>query len=115
RLAPWRNRRILLIGLIMLGMSLAEGSADDWLPLAMVDGHGLDNASGSVVLTAFLVAMTVGRVAGAWLLDRFGRVLVLRVSAALAALGLLAVITVDSATLAVLGAIVWGLGTAVGF
>lgn len=115
RLAGWRDPRILLIGLIVLGMALAEGSANDWLPLAMVDGHGLDNAGGAAVLGGFLAAMTVGRVAGAPLLDRFGRVVVLRVSGGLAVAGLLVVIFVPSPAVAVLGCIVWGLGAALGF
>ncbi len=40
----WRDRRLLLIGAIVLAMALAEGAANDWLPLLMVDGHGLDAA-----------------------------------------------------------------------
>ena len=45
-LAAWREPRTVLVGLMMLGMALAEGSANDWLALAMVDGHGVDNATG---------------------------------------------------------------------
>lgn len=115
RLSGWRNPRILVIGLIVLGMALAEGSANDWLPLAMVDGRGLGNAGGAAVLGGFLVAMTVGRVAGVPLLDRFGRVAVLRVSGGLAVVGLLLVIVVPDPVVAVLGSIVWGLGAALGF
>jgi len=115
RMAGWRTPRILLIGLTVLGMALAEGSANDWLPLAMVDGHGLDNAAGAAVLGGFLAAMTVGRVAGAPLLDRFGRVAVLRVSGCLAIAGLLVVIVVPNPAVAVVGSIVWGLGAALGF
>jgi MFS family permease len=88
RWAIWRQPSTLLIGVIVLGMALAEGSANDWLPLAMIDGHGLANDGGSAVLTVFLAAMTVGRVAGSPLIDRFGRVLVLRVSAVVAVVGL---------------------------
>ncbi|BDZ45418.1 MFS transporter [Naasia aerilata] len=96
RLAVWREPRTLLIGLIVLGMAFTEGSANDWLPLAMVDGHGLDNATGAVVLGVFLASMTIGRIAGVFVLDRYGRVPVLRVSAALAAVGLAVIIFVPS-------------------
>ncbi len=115
RLTIWRERRTLLIGLIILGMAFAEGSANDWLALAMVDGHHVSNASGAVVFGVFVAAMTVGRIAGVRLLDRFGRVPVLRASAGLATFGLLVVIFVPSAVVAVLGVICWGLGSSLGF
>ena len=115
RLVIWRERRTLLVGLIILGMAFAEGSANDWLALAMVDGHHVANATGAFVFGIFVTAMTVGRIAGVVLLDRFGRVPVLRVSAALATFGLLVVIFVPSAVVATIGVICWGLGSALGF
>jgi MFS family permease len=115
RLAIWRDRRTLLIGLIVLGMAFAEGSANDWLALAMVDGHGVGNATGALVFGIFVTAMTAGRVFGVYLLDRFGRVPVLRVSAVLAAVGLVVVIFAPVAWLAGIGVVLWGLGSALGF
>ena len=96
-------------------MAFAEGSANDWLALAMVDGHGVDNATGALVFGIFVTAMTVGRVVGVFLLDKFGRVPVLRVSAVLAGLGLLVVIFAPVAWLAGIGVVMWGLGSALGF
>lgn len=115
RLAVWRDRRTLLIGLIVLGMAFAEGSANDWLALAMVDGHGVDNATGAMVFGIFVTAMTIGRIGGVVLLDRFGRVPVLRVSALLAAVGLLTMIFAPTPWLAAAGVVAWGLGSALGF
>lgn len=115
RLLIWRERRTILIGLIVLGMAFAEGSANDWLALAMVDGHHVSNAAGAFVFGIFVAAMTVGRIAGVFLLDRFGRVPVLRASALLAAGGLLVVIFVPSALVAGVGVVLWGLGAALGF
>jgi predicted MFS family arabinose efflux permease len=115
RLAVWRDPRVLLIGVIVLGMAFAEGSANDWLSLAMVDGHGFDNAAAAGVLGAFLAAMTVGRVAGTVALDRFGRVPVLRGSAALAVIGLLILITVPIDWIAIVGVVLWGIGASLGF
>ncbi len=115
RLSIWKDRRTILIGLIVLGMAFAEGSANDWLALAMVDGHHVSNAAGAFVFGVFVAAMTVGRVAGVYLLDRFGRVPVLRASAVLAAFGLVIVIFVPSAWLAGVGVICWGLGSSLGF
>jgi len=105
RMSIWKDRRTILIGLIVLGMAFAEGSANDWLALAMVDGHHVSNATGAFVFGMFVAAMTVGRVAGVYLLDRFGRVPVLRASAVLAAFGLIIVIFLPSATLAGIGVV----------
>lgn len=115
RLVPWRSPRILLIGLIILGMAFAEGSANDWLSLAMVDGYGVDNAAGAAVFGVFVAAMTVGRVAGVRLLDRFGRVPVLRASTVLALVGLLLVIIGPGVPVAIVGVVLWGLGASLGF
>ncbi|MHB1172966.1 MAG: MFS transporter [Lacisediminihabitans sp.] len=115
RLSIRRDPRTLLIGLIVLGTAFAEGSANDWLALAMVDGHGVNNATGAIVFGVFVTAMTVGRVAGVIVLNRFGRVPVLRASALLATVGLLVVILVPNAWIAVAGVIAWGLGSALGF
>lgn len=115
RLAVWKQPLTWFLGLIILGMALAEGSANDWLALAMVDGHGQSNTGGAISLGVFLTAMTVGRVAGIRLLDRFGRVPVLRASAVLAALGLATVIFMSQPVIVMLGIIAWGLGSALGF
>ncbi len=115
RLAIWADRRTLLIGLIVLGMAFAEGSANDWLALAMVDGYGVTNATGAVLFGLFVTAMTVGRVGGVRLLDRYGRVPVLRVSAAFAVVGLLTVVLAPVVWLAAVGVVLWGLGSALGF
>ncbi len=115
RLRVWGEPRTLLIGLVVLGMAFAEGSANDWLPLAMVDGHGLQNDQGAVVLGAFLAAMTVGRLGGVFLLDRFGRVPVLRAAATLAVLGLGLVIFGPAPAVAIIGSVIWGLGASLGF
>ncbi|KAB8166522.1 MFS transporter [Streptomyces sp. 3MP-14] len=115
RLAVWRERRVVLLGLIVLGMALAEGSANDWLPLIMVDGFDLDEVAGSVVFTVFAAAMTVGRFSGQVLLTRFGRVAVMRGGAVLACLGVLGVITAPGPELAAGAVLLWGLGASLGF
>jgi predicted MFS family arabinose efflux permease len=115
RMAVWRDPRILLIGLIVLGMAFAEGSANDWLSLSMVDGYGTSNAGGAVVFGVFVTAMTVGRVLGGRVLDRFGRVPVLRGTAVLAVAGLLLVILGPNLGVAVVGVVLWGLGASLGF
>ena len=115
RLRAWGEPRVLLLGLIVLGMAFAEGSANDWLSLAMVDGHHVPVALGAAVFGLFVIAMTVGRLVGAKLLDRYGRVPMLRACAGLATVGLLLVIAVPLVPVAILGAVLWGLGASLGF
>lgn len=115
RLGIWKDPRTLLIGVIVLAAAFAEGSANDWLAIAMVDGHDVSNANGALVFGIFVTAMTVGRLAGVFLLDRFGRVAVLRASFLLASIGLVIVIFVPIPLIAVAGAVLWGLGAALGF
>ncbi|MGA6840932.1 MFS transporter [Priestia megaterium] len=115
RMAVWKEPRTILISIIVLGMAFAEGSANDWLPLIMVDGYNVTPTMGSFAFGLFVAAMTVGRAIGGLLLDRLGRVLVLRISALLAIVGLLIVIFGGSYTFATIGIILWGLGAAFGF
>ena len=115
RLSIWRDPRTLIIGLIVLGMAFTEGSANDWLALAMVDGHDTTKATGALVLGIFVASMTVGRLAGVSLLDRYGRVPVLRGSAVLAAIGLIMVIFVPTLWISIVGGVFWGLGASLGF
>jgi MFS family permease len=114
-LGVWRDGRLVLIGVIMLGMAFAEGSANDWMTLAMVDGHGTDKTTAAVVFGVFVAAMTVGRVLGGPVLDRFGRVPVLRASAVLAVVGILLFILAPVDGLVIAGAVAWGLGCSLGF
>ncbi|GAA2606152.1 MFS transporter [Streptomyces roseoviolaceus] len=111
----WKDPRLLLIGGVILAMALAEGSANDWLPLLMVDGHGVDPALGSAVYTGFAAAMTIGRFAGGFFIDRLGRAPVVRASAICASLGIAAVVFADSAVLAGAAVLLWGLGASLGF
>lgn len=111
----WRDGRLALIGLIVLAMALAEGAANDWLPLLMVDGHGLNPALGSAVYLAFAAAMTIGRFTGTFFISRFGRVAVLCASAIVGGAGLALVIFVDNALVAGAAVLLWGLGAALGF
>ncbi|MFE6917189.1 MFS transporter [Streptomyces rubiginosohelvolus] len=114
-LAVWRDRRLVLIGLIVLAMAFAEGSANDWLPLLMVDGHGTGATAGSLTFMLFAVAMTTGRFTGGPLLVRYGPAAVVRASAVVAAVGVALVIFSDSALLAGAAVVLWGLGASLGF
>ncbi len=114
-LSAWREPRTYALGVIMLGMAFAEGGANDWLALGMVEGHGATQAIGALGLTVFSVSMTVVRIFGGPLVDRFGRVATLRVLAALATAGLLVFILAPSIPLVFVGAALWGAGVSLGF
>ncbi len=114
-LAAWREPRTLLIGLMVLAAALVEGTANDWLALALVDGYGTSHAVGAVGFGVFVAAMTVGRVSGTWLLDRFGRVVVLRSFIGLAIVGVVVFVLGGSLALALAGTALWGLGASLGF
>ncbi|WP_426501227.1 MFS transporter [Streptomyces sp. D54] len=115
QLAVWRDRRLVLIGLIVLAMAFAEGSANDWLPLLMVDGHGTSATAGSLTFMLFAVAMTTGRFTGGPLLVRYGPAAVVRASALVAAAGVALVVFSDNALLAGAAVVLWGLGASLGF
>jgi MFS family permease len=114
-LKVWADMRLLLIGAVILGMAFAEGSANDWLAIATVDGHDQSNTTGAIVFGIFVAAMTVGRVAGGPLLDRFGRVPVLRATAVVGVAGLLLFILSTDLWVAIIGAVLWGIGASLGF
>src|SRR5699024_5836632 len=115
RPAIWKDTRLVLIGGIVLAMALAEGTANDWLPLVMVDGHGFDATMGSTVFALFAAAMTAGRFAGGPVVARVGRSRVLGVSALFAATGLALISFVDSQPVALVAVVLWGLGASLGF
>lgn len=111
----WREPRTLAIGLMVLAFALTEGSANDWLALALIDGHDAPRWVGTAGFATFVTAMTVGRLAGTPLLDRYGRVPVLRVTTLLALAGLLLLVLGPHPVLVGLGAVCWGLGASLGF
>ncbi len=111
----WTEPRTLLIGLFVLCMAFAEGTGNDWLGVAAIDGYKASDATGSLAFVVFVCAMTVGRWFGPPLLDRYGRVPVLRTCAASAFAGVLMVVIGPSIGVAFFGIVLWGLGASLGF
>ena len=111
----WREPRTLLVGVLVLCFAFVEGTANDWLALALVDGHGASDAVGALAFACFVVAMTAVRTVGGSLLTRYGRTAVLRATAGLAVAGLLLVVLSPGLPLVLLGAVLWGAGAALGF
>lgn len=112
--SAWTEPRTLLIGVMVLAAAFTEGTANDWIAIGFVEGHDKTSSEGVFGLAAFLVFMTAGRVLGSMALDRFGRVLVLRVLFAATLTGSL-LFVFGGPVGAYFGAAIWGLGASLGF
>ena len=114
-LAAWAEPRTLLIGICVLAFAFAEGTANDWIGLALIGGYGTSPAIGTLGLATFLAAMTTARWFGPALLDRHGRVPVVRGLAAVNVVGLLMFVFGGVTPVAFAGALLWGVGVSLGF
>jgi fucose permease len=114
-LTAWREPRTLLIGVFVLAFAFAEGVGNDWISVAAIDGHHVSDALGTLAFAAFLTAMTVGRWFGPGLLDRHGRVAVVRALAAIGIVGVVLFVVAPWPALAFVGTLLWGLGSSLGF
>ncbi|HEU5008350.1 MAG TPA: MFS transporter [Jatrophihabitantaceae bacterium] len=111
----WREPRTLIVGVFVLAFAFAEGTGNDWISVATIDGYDTSAAVGTLAFATFLTAMTVGRWFGPAALDRHGRVPVVRALAGVAVGGSLLFVFAPSAPAAFAGAALWGLGTSLGF
>jgi fucose permease len=96
-------------------MSFANGAANDWIALGMVDGHGVAQGAAAATVNVFSVAVVAARLFGTRALTAFGRARVVQASALLALAGLAVFIFTPSAPWAFAAAILWGLGVALAF
>ena len=74
----WREKRTVLIALMVMSAGLMEGAANDWLNLSMVDGYGYSTAAASAAFAFFLLMMTIVRFASPRLEARLGSPKLLR-------------------------------------
>nr|WP_060596431.1 MFS transporter [Bacillus pumilus] len=112
---PWLNKRTVSLAMIALCLAFVEGSANDWIPLAMVDGYQVSHSMSTVIYALFLCGMISGRLIIGRLIDRFGRVLLLRIAILSAAAGLFLVILKISLVVCMISIFLWGLGASLGF
>lgn len=112
----WSNPRLIFLGLAIFGGSVAEGGANDWLALAMVDDYKIPGQTAAITFAVLVATMTIARLSGGKLIDRFGRVRTLRFFAVLGLAGVLLVILgAPVAWIAWVGAALWGFGVALVF
>ncbi len=112
---PILDARLLAIGVVMLAAELGEGAANNWLSVASRDALGFSETFAAMVFAIYNGAQVVVRLAAGPLVDRYGRVLMLRITLALGAVGV-ALFVLDLGTpAALLGAALWSVGVALGF
>ena len=90
--SAWLEPRTLAIGFMVLAFTLAEGSANDWLALGLIDGYDARHWVGVLGFALFVASMTLGRLGGPLVLDRFGRAPSMLASALAATIGVLIVV-----------------------
>lgn len=115
RLGVWTRGRLILIGLVMLGAELGEGSANNWLTLAANEDHGHTEAAAAAFFVLFAAGETTARLLGGPLVDRFGRVATVRATSLLGVAGVAIFILTDAWWLTALGAVLWAVGVSMGF
>ena len=111
----WLNWRLLLIGVVLFGVELGEGSANSWLTLAVRNDHGQSAAIAALFFTTFAVCEGLTRMLAGRLVDRLGRVRTIRLTTALGIVGIVAFILADNPWIVLLGVALWAVGVSMGF
>jgi len=107
--------RLIFLGVGILGLTLAEGAANDWITIAVVDDFKLSATLAGITFAFAMTGMVIMRFFGGRAVDRWGRVIALRASAAVGLIGVLTLIFAPSIYVAWAGAAMWGVGVALGF
>jgi MFS family permease len=114
-LRGWLDWRLLLIGVVMLGVELGEGSAGNWLTLAVRNGHGQAAAVAALFAAAFAASEAITRIFGGPIVDRLGRVRTIRVTTALGVVGVVLFILAGNVWGVLAGVLLWAVGVSMGF
>jgi fucose permease len=112
RFSPPKNPAVYLIGIMALFSMIPEGAVLDWAALYLKQELGAGIATAGLAFAAFSGTMALMRFAGDAVRNRFGAVATLRVSALIAATGMLVGGFAPSAWVAVLAFAFSGFGIA---
>ncbi|QXC62352.1 MFS transporter [Aquihabitans sp. G128] len=109
--------RAVLLGLLALGLLAAcgasvEDAGSSWGAVYLRDERGASAAVAGLAFVALQSAMTVGRLTGDRLMDRFGQRAVVRTGGLVAAIGMGAALLVPTTATTLLGYVAAGLGVA---
>lgn len=111
----WLDWRLLMIGVVMLGVELAEGSANSWMTLSVHDDHGQTATVAALFFTAFAVGEALTRILGGPVVDRLGRVATVRWTTAIGVVGVVLFIVGGNAWIVLAGVLLWAVGVSMGF
>jgi MFS family permease len=114
-LRGWLDWRLLLIGLVMFGVEMGEGSANSWLTLAVRNNHGQTAAVAALFFVAFAITEGLTRICAGPVVDRLGRVLAVRLTTGTGVLGIVLFIVAGNRWLVLLGVVLWAFGVSLGF
>ena len=114
-LRGWLNWRLLLIGVVMLGVELGEGSANSWLTLAVRNNHGQTAAVAALFFTAFATCEGLTRIFAGPVVDRLGRVRTIQLTTVLGVIGIVMFILAGNRWIVLAGVVLWAVGVSMGF
>jgi MFS family permease len=114
-LRGWLNWRLLLIGVVLLGVELGEGSANSWLTLAVRNNHGQTAAVAALFFTVFATSEGLTRIFAGPLVDRLGRVRTIRLTTVLGVIGIVMFILAGNRWIVLVGVVLWAIGVSMGF
>ncbi|CAM3854023.1 MFS transporter [Smaragdicoccus niigatensis] len=114
-LRAWLEPRTILIGLMVFALAVTEGTANDWLAVALVDGYAVPHWVGVAGFVVFVSSMTAARMFGSVLVDRWGRALMLWSTMAAAIVGVLLIVVGGHPAIVSAGIVLWGAGASLGF
>jgi MFS family permease len=109
---PGRAARLAVLGVLVVMAALIEDTPASWGAVFLRSELGASAATAGTVFVAFQVFMTVGRLAGDRIVDRFGEVTVIRSGGLLIAGGMGAGLAIGTPVAVIAGFAVAGLGAA---
>lgn len=109
-----RGRSALALGVIAATFAFAENTGNDWIGVALTRDRGQPALLAGVAFGCFVAAVTLGRFGLPALLGGFSASVVLRLSALTVAAGVIAFTLAPFPAAAVVAAVIWGAGCALG-
>lgn len=109
------GKLVILLGIGILGMTVAEGAGNDWLTIGLVDDYHASPTDAGIGYAVLVGSMTLVRFFGGGLTDRFGKAFTLRLTGMMGIIGLVLLIAKFSIFSAWIGAGLWGAGVALAF
>ncbi|NHC12075.1 MFS transporter [Stutzerimonas degradans] len=104
--------QVLLVGLLCFVVYLAEGAVLDWSALFLTTDKNLETAKGGLGYASFALMVTIGRFAGAPIVNSLGTARTIALGGVLAAMGIALSIFAEHWALALVGYGLCGLGCA---